>query len=258
MALIVPRLVVTITGKRKFPIDQPHIRAKIIGIIIIAIGIAFLVNLTSFSLKVGFAFILIGIIMIFLITERSIPKKISDAQIEGNLDVVKSITEKLNLKGNAVFLPKSHILSEERIFIPLTKSDNVKLPFIDTDLVFLTGMDGTSLGIAVPPSGLKLLNEVEKEAAFEHTKLEDIQEQLQTFVGMDLLKSVSFKKQKNNWNLELEKPSFCTHDEIACNQFPCPTCSAVLSAITRASKKKLWINDTTFNGKKTTFDLTLR
>jgi len=101
--------------KLHFLMRQPHVKAKIIGIILIAIGIVFLLNSTSLYIKIGFASILIGIFMIFMITERSIPKKISDAQIEGNLGLVKSITKELNLAGNAVFIPKSDILTEERI-----------------------------------------------------------------------------------------------------------------------------------------------
>lgn len=239
-----------------FSINQPHIRAKIIGIILIIIGIVFLFNPIPLYIKIGFTSILIGIFMIFMITEKSIPKRISDAHIEGNLDVVKKITGELNLTGNAVFLPKSDILTEERIFIPLNKTD-IKLPEIDDDFVFSTGMDGRSLGISIPPSGLKLLKEIEKEGDFENTEIENIEEKLQTFVGMNILRSVMFKKRQDGWKLELEKPIFCTNDHKLCKQYPCPTCSAVITSITQASKEKIWITDTTYNGKKITFHLRL-
>ncbi|MCK4349178.1 MAG: hypothetical protein KAW47_11245 [Thermoplasmatales archaeon] len=243
--------------KRRFMLDQPHVKAKIIGIILIAIGIVFLLNSTSLYIKIGFTSILIGIFMIFMVTERSVPQKISNAQIEGNLGIVKSITKELNLAGNAVFIPKSDILTEERIFIPLNNSD-VALPEIDDDFVFSTGTDGKSLGISIPPSGLKLLQEVEKEADFENAGRENIEEKLQAFVGMDILKSVSFTKEQDSWKLELEKPVFCTNDPSICTKYPCPTCSAVLTAITKASKKEIWINDTTHNGKKMAFHLKMR
>ena len=242
--------------KISFSFHQPHIRAKIIGIILIIVGVIFLIYQEPLYLKIGFASLLIGLFMIFMITEKSIPKKISDAQIEGNLEVVQNITKELNLTGNAIFIPKSNILAEERIFIPLNKK-NVKLPEIDTDLVFATGLDGKSLGISVPPSGLKLLQEIEPEADFEHTTLDIIDEKLQTFVGMNMLKSIAFKKGENSWNLELENPGFCPNDATICQQYPCPTCSAALSAIARASQKNIWITDTIHNGKKTTFHIKL-
>jgi len=243
--------------KRHFLMSQPHVKAKIIGLILIAIGIVFLLNSKSLYIKIGFASILVGIFMIFMITERSISKKISDAQIEGNLGLVKSITKELNLAGNAVFIPKSDILTEERIFIPLNDS-NVVIPEIDDDFVFSTGTNGKSLGVSMPPSGLKLLQEVEKEANFENARSENIGEKLQAFVGMDILKSVSFTKEQDSWKLELDKPVFCTNDTSICTKYPCPTCSAVLTAITKASKKEIWINNTTHNGNKTTFYLKIR
>jgi len=242
--------------KQSISLKQPHIRAKITGITLIITGISFLLVNTTLYIKLGFASILIGLFMIFMITEKSIPKNISDAQIEGNLNTIKRITKNLNLTGNALFLPKSDIRTEERIFIPLNKN-NKETPDFDDELVFSTGADGKSLGIAVPPSGLKLLGEIEKQADFENITLDDVEESLQTFVGMDLLKSITIKKAEDKWMLELEKPVFCPKDHSLCNQYPCPTCSAVLTAVTRAAKKKVWVTDTTHNGKKVIFHLTV-
>lgn len=220
--------------------------------------LGYLFNPTPTNMKIGFASILVGTIAIFLITDRSVPKKISDANIEGNIDVVKKIIRELHFDGNAVFLLKSDILTEERILIAPNKTGIIKVPNINDDHVFLTGTDGRNLGISIPPSGLKLLKEIEKDEDFENTDMENIGEKLQKFVGMNLLKSVSFKKEQNGWKLELEKPIFCPNDQNLCRQYPCPTCSAVLTAIARASNvsnQKLWIDNTTYNGKKITFHI---
>ena len=248
--------------KLNLSLKQSNDRAKIFGIILIIIGIGFLFNPTSLNIKIAFASILIGIFMIFMITEKTVPEKISTAQIKGDLNAVKKIIRQLNLDGNAVFLPKSEILNEERILIPPNDSGVIKVPNINDDHVFLTGPDGKNLGISIPPSGLKLLNEIEKEGIFENTGIENIEEKLQKFVGMDLLKSVSLKRQQYGWDLELERPIFCPRDQNFCRQYPCPTCSAILTAITRimsdaltASNKILRINSTTNNGRKTTFHL---
>ena len=192
--------------------------------------------------------------MIFLITERSIPKKISDAQIEGNMDVIRAITRELNLMGNATFLPKTPLLTEERIFIPLHNTNN-KIPEIDDTVVFSTGTDGKSLGISLPPSGLTLLQEIEPEADFTHTELESAEEKLQTFVGFNLLPSIALKKKDDTWKLELEKTLTCDNNTSLCRQYPCPICSAALTAVTRAAKQPILIQDTTHNGKKVTFHL---
>lgn len=239
--------------KQYILLNEAYARARLIGIILIIIGAIFLLNPTTLNIKIGFILIILGIFMIFMITEKSISKKISDAQVEGNMDTVNKIIKELNLKGNAVFLPKSDILSEERIFIPPNKSGILKIPNIRDNNIILTGTDGKNLGISVQPAGLKLLNEIEKDNAFKNITIENLEEKLQLFVGMNLLKSISFKKQKNGWNLKIESHSPYNNQ----NQYPCPTCSAVILMITRILNKKIRIYNTTYNDKKITFQLNI-
>jgi len=243
--------------KKHLSITQSYTRAKIIGVILITIGAVFLINPTSLNIKIGFIAIFTGILMIFMITEKSMPEKISDAQVEENLDTIKKILKKFNLKGNAIFIPKSDNLTEERILIPPNESGIIKIPYIDSDTVFLTGKDEKNLGITIPPAGLKLLKEIDKFGDFEKTEIENIEEKLQIFVGMDLLKSVSIRQQKNGWYLELEKPLFCSNGQDLHRQYPCPTCSAIITAITRSLNQKLRIYSAIQNGEKITYHLNI-
>ena len=245
--------------KQHLSITESYIRARITGIILIIIGAVFLVNPTSINTKIGFILILLGIFMIFMITERSIPKKISDVQVEGNMDTINKIIKELNLNGNAVFIPKSDTLTEERIFIPPNRSGIIKIPNIDdnNDNIIITGADGKNLGISIPPAGIKLLKEIEKDRTFENIRPENIEEKLQLLVGINLIKSVSFKKQQFGWSLEIEKHASSNNDHNLHSQYPCPTCSAIITMITRALNKKIRIYDTTYNGNKITFHLNI-
>lgn len=234
---------------------QPYFRAKIIGAALIIFGLILLVNPTTFFIKLAFAAILIGVFMILLITEQSVPRKISDAQIEGNLAFIKKMTKELKLTGNAIFLPKSQLLTEERVFIPIEKTTNTIIPYIDDDLVFSKGIDGKIQGISVPPSGLNLIKEIQTETSFQDTNLENIEEKLQTFVGMNVLKSITLKKETYGWKLELEHHEPCNTEQATCSQYPCSACSAVLTAITQAAKQKIMILEETKKGAKTTFQL---
>lgn len=242
-------------------LNQPFVRARIIGVILIIVGIISIINATPLTIKIGFASILIGLFTICIVTERSIPVKISDAALRGNLDAIRRIIRDLNLSGNAVFLPKTDELTEERVFIPPNKTGVIQIPEIHADDVFLTYMDGKNLktlGVSIPSSGLKLLKELEGYEDFKDVNMENLDEKFQVFVETELLKSVSFKKYQNGWKLELEKPLFCVHDETLCQQYPCPTCSALLTLVSRASnspEKRLWINQVTHNGEKVTFHL---
>lgn len=246
-------------------IHQPYFRAKLIGAVLIAIGVV-LVSFTLFVnfnqpdlfyIKLAFTTILIGVFMMLLITEQSVPRRISDAQIEGNLAFVKKITKELKLAGNAIFLPKSPVLSEERVYIPAEKTTAASLPFIDDQMVLNLKPDGEVLGLSVPPAGLTLLKEVETESSFQDSDLENIEEKLQTFVGMNILRSVTLKKESNGWKLELvhQEPCCADTENPTCNQYPCAACSAVLTAITQASKEKIQIQETEHIGDKTIFHL---
>lgn len=194
--------------------------------------------------------------MIFIITEKSIPKKINDAQIEANMDTINKIIKELNIQGNAVFLPKSDILAEERIFIPSNKSGIIKIPDIKDNNIILKSKDGKNLGISVSPSGLKLLNEIEKDKTFKDNTLENMEEKLQLFVGMNLLKSISLKKQKSGWTLEIEDNVPYKNKNLYC-QYPNPTCSAAITMITRALNEKIRIYNTTYNNNKISYHLNL-
>lgn len=195
--------------------------------------------------------------MTFIITETSIPKKISDTIIEVNIDTISKLIKDLNLLGNAIFFPKSDTLTEERIFIPPNKFGLLKIPEITDDNIILTTEDGEILGISVPPSGLKLLNEMQKDRMFNNITIENLEEKLQLFVGINLLKSISLKIKKNGWDLEIENLTSNKNNQNLYNQYPCPTSSAAITMITRVLNEKIRIYNTTNNGKKIKYHLNL-
>jgi hypothetical protein len=184
-------------------LQQPHVRAKLLGLVLVAIGVVFLLRLDELSLKIGFASVLIGLFMVFMITEKTLPKQISQAQLDGHLQTLKNITKELNLQGNAVFLPPSGIRSQERMFIPLSNKE-ISLPEMDDEQVFSNGLDGHSMGISVPPTGLSLLNMVQQDSDITEVTMDNVEEHLQSFVGLNLLKSVTLKQKKDRWSLEIE------------------------------------------------------
>jgi len=250
------------------PLNQLHIKSKIIGIILVIVGSVLFIRPALLNIKIGLTFILIGTFTLLMISERNILKEIydfilfiiSEKNINNNkgkfqigksyetvkLSVIKKIRD-LGLTGYAVFLPKSKTFPKEINFIPLNKIENSDF--------FSTTSIREIRGISVQPLGLKLLEEMGKKGDLQNTSIENIEEKLQTFVGMNLLKSVSIKKEQKGWKLELEYPILFTNDHNLCKQYPCPTCSAVLVAITRAFKSKILIYDISYKGKKITFHL---
>jgi hypothetical protein len=249
--------------KQHTRLHQPHIRAKIFGALLVTLG-TFLLVFTFFlspaspdplHIKLAFSALLIGAFMMLLITEQTIPRRISNAQIEGNLVFVNKMTKDLKLAGKAVFLPKSAILSEERIYISVDSKPRDYVPYVDDAMVLNLREDGEVLGISVPPCGLTLLKKIQAETSFDGIGLENVEEKLQTFVGLNILRSVTLKKEQNGWKLELERPEACTTEQPTCSQYPCSACSAVLTAITQAAGEKIWVQDTSRVGAKTIFYL---
>jgi len=253
--------------KRKFVVNKPkHIRTKIIGIILILIGAYFFLitrNLffipdtlpfisINLKIKISFTSILIGTFWIFLIPEKSIPKNLSDALNKGTFGAIEKLLR--GLSGNAVFLPKSEILSEERTYIPQNKSDG-KPPYIDNHSVLIRKTNMENLGISLPPSGLKLLEEIEKEVNFKDIGIENVEESLDKFIGLNLVKSIILKKHKDTYKLIIKKPVSCRENQNLCQQYPCPICSAAITAIVHATKKTVKIIDAKMEGEKITFNL---
>ncbi len=241
--------------KQKWSVKQPHVKAKILGAIFIILGIAFITLESALYLKIGLGCILLGLFSIIMISEKTIPERIGNTQIQGPSNAIIQLITQLNLKGNAVFLPQNSIRTEERVFIPLKNNDKPYLSDINDEIVFTTGSNNTSLGIALPPSGLPLLHEIEKETIFENTTLDQLEEKLQTFVARDIVKSISLKEKNKKLQLQLEKPLYCTNDARFCNQYPCPTCSAALTSISKATGKKIRIIKTKHEDKKTIFHI---
>jgi len=112
--------------KLKLTLKHTNIGIKIIGVVLTIIGLVFLSDPTSLNLKIGFASILIGILIVFVISIKVTPEKIFDKQIKGNIEVILKIIKELNLKGNAIIIPKTENLTEERIIIPLKIEKNSK------------------------------------------------------------------------------------------------------------------------------------
>ena len=235
---------------------------NIIGVTFIIIGIAFLLGQTPLNMKIGFSSILIGLIIILLIgSERNIPSEISESMIKPNLDLIKRMIKVFNLNGNAIFLLKNNSFSKDRILIPPNKTGIIKIPAINpNDFLLTNDKNGKNLGISLPPSGLELLKKIGENKYFKNISIENIDEKLQKFVEIGLLKSVSFKHCKDKFRLEIEKPLFCPHDKTLCQQYPCPTCSALLILISHVidmSKKTLWINKVIYTNGKIIFHLNI-
>jgi len=74
-------------------INQPYIRAKIIGAIILIATVTFFLfrPITPINMKIGFAFVFIAIFIVFLVSEKSILKSIGTLPMGTKLGAIKKM-----------------------------------------------------------------------------------------------------------------------------------------------------------------------
>ena len=245
---------------------NPSVRAKVMGSLIIAMGIYLIIfqNETVY-LKIGFGAIFIGLYAIFIITEKTIPKKLDDAQLLSNMELLYSLTNNLDLKGNGLYIPAGGSLSKERVFIPVQEEEKYNLPALDDEMVFVTGTSGSSLGVVFVPPGLGLLELYEKEMGIkiENIDIDELEQNLQIMIyGLGLIKDLSIKREDNKFIRVKIKHS--AYQDICekiknrgkiCRQTCCPICSSILCAITRSLGKKVRIQKVDIKDNGITFRL---
>jgi hypothetical protein len=232
---------------------NPQVRAKVMGSIFIAIGIYLIfLQKESVYLKIGFGAVFIGIFTFFVITERTTPKILYDAQMLSNMELLNSLINNLHLEGNGTYVPASGKLSKERVFIPAQEGEKDYIPELDDNMFFIPKTNKSSLNVVLVPPGLELLETYEKELGIktESIQIDELMQYLQIMIyGLDLIRDLS---------LEREGKEFIrvtiTHSQYGdickkivnemrniCRQTGCPICSSILCAVTRALSKKIRI-----------------
>jgi len=246
---------------------SPSVRAKVMGSLFIAVGIYLIIFYNeNIYLNIGFGALFIGLFAIIVIREKTVPKKLNDAQLLSNMEFLHSLTDDLDLKGNGLYIPAGSNLSKERVFIPLQEEEKYNLPALDDNTVFVTGTSGSSLGVILVPPGLGLLDLYENEMGIkiENIDVDELEQNLQIMIyGFGLVKDLSIKREDNELIrlkiTHLAYKDIC--DEIAknsnkiCSQAGCPICSSVLCAITRSLGKKVRIQEVNKKDNEISFKL---
>ncbi|MFX0137688.1 MAG: hypothetical protein ACFFDN_28875 [Candidatus Hodarchaeota archaeon] len=232
---------------------NPPTRAKVMGSIFITIGIYLIIfHSETIYINIGFGAIFIGLFAFIVITEKTIPKKLNDAQLLSSMELLYSLTDNLELKGNGLYIPAGGNLTKERVFIPLQEEEKYDLPSLDDDTVFVTGTSGSSLGVVFVPPGLGLLDLYEKEMGvkIENIDIDELEQNLQIMIyGLGLIKDLFIKREENEFiRLKITHSAYkdiceeiARNKGIICKQTGCPICSSILCALTRSLDKKVRI-----------------
>lgn len=243
---------------------SPPIRAKLLGLFFIVIGIyLILFKKDPLYQKIGFGAVFIGAFTFLIITEKTTPKKLNDAQMISNMELIHSIANSLNLKGNGVYIPSGTQLSKERVFIPILEKEKNNIPALDGNMVFITVKTAEDLtphnktipaqNVVLIPPGLELLEAYEKEMGIkiEDIDIDELKRYLQVMIyGLDLINDLSIEREGEKFiKVKIKHSAYkdiC--DKVTKDmgnvykQTGCPICSSILCAVTRALGKKVRIH----------------
>jgi len=200
--------------------------------------------------RAGFGFLLMGLLLLFLFSIKTIPRDVSRSFIIDNGENTGRMLKGLNLHGKGIYLPPIGRLKEDRVYVPFEKHD-LPVPDISDDTVFNVGSTGPSMGVSMVPPGKGFVDSVERltSTSFIDDELRDGTESLQKLSkGTGMYKNIELKDRKDHIQLKI----FYGSDDEGCSemwkkydslhqQTGCPLCSAVICASARMAMTPLRI-----------------
>ena len=214
---------------------------------------------------VGFAFL--GLFGFFTLVERGSPAQLSEEQMKSAARTNHGMVRGLALVGNASYLPASHGLTKERVFVHASASGTDPPTAVSDDMVVAPGKDGSSPGMLIEPPGLSLLDSIERDfsADIAGADLGDVEGSLQVLKhSLNLLKDFHFKERGGKTVLRVEYGSLLeacrsirrdTPD--VCRQVQCIGCSCLLVAAARSTNKVVRVEDVDTSDDTVVFTLLL-
>ena len=214
---------------------------------------------------VGFSFL--GLFGLFTLSERGHPSRFAEDQMESGTRAVQSLIRGLMLSGNASYLPASHGLTEERLFVPAAVGAIKPPGALSDDMAVVPGNGGSPPGMLMEPPGLRLLETIENDygSAIAGMGIENAEGSLQVLKhSLDVLKDFHFKERDGATLLRVEygdlvRACRSVRQDVpdACRQAACIGCSCLLVAAARATGKVVQVEEVDNSSDTVVFKLRL-
>lgn len=196
---------------------------------------------------VGFAFL--GMFGVFVLSERSVPVKLSGSQMLGSANMAHDFLAGLSLAGSASYLPAKNGLTKERVFLPAPVDGGVPPSAASDDLTVSPGKDGSTPGMLSKPLGLALLDAIQSESgtSLEGVGLEAAEGVLQVLKhDHGIIRDFHFKERDGRTVLRVEYKELLEACRTVrkdmpdtCRQMACAGCACILTAVARATGKRI-------------------
>jgi hypothetical protein len=221
-------------------------------------------RLSDLALRGGFGVLLMGLLLLFLFSFKTVPREISTSFMHTQGENVGRVVEAMNLHGKGVLLPPVGRLKVDRIYIPLEKHD-LPLPDISDNVVFNVGSTGPSMGVSIIPPGMGFVDRVEKitGSSFMEDSTRDGTEALEKLSkGTGIFKKIEMRDRGEAIEIDIIHDAgkqvcdniWKTYPRLH-SQVGCPLCSAVLCASARIASVPLKILTAERNDKGVRYKL---
>ncbi|MGB2581717.1 MAG: hypothetical protein WBD03_04515, partial [Thermoplasmata archaeon] len=211
--------------------------------------------------------IFIGLFMSFILAEKKIASVVPESQMTAAAKGARDILSGLSLAGNAVYLPAKHGLTREKIFVPATNGSMSPPTVLSDDLTLSPGKDGSTPGLLIEPTGMRLLNDLESQLELKvaNTDTEFVEGGLQILKhGLSVMRDFHFKERDGKTILRVEYSGFSEPCRLirkewpdTCRQMSCVGCSCLLTALARATGKIVKIDEVDNKEDTVVFTLSL-
>ncbi len=211
----------------------------------VGFGIEMNGELAGFLLRAGFGILLVGILILFLFSVRTVPQELTDPFLLVQGKNLARMIEGMNLEGKGVYIPKGGRLLDDRVYVPMEKKA-LPLPHLSSDQVFNVGTTSSSMGISIIPPGKDLVDKVEKDSGKElrNFPLHDATETLEILgKGTGLFKAITVRTKGDRVIVQISHSRLKHVCERLWEDHPdlhervgCPACSAVLTGVARIAK----------------------
>jgi len=213
--------------------------------------VSFLIQATLFA-GLGLSSFLIGLLLIYVPTERTVSPQLVSASCLSSLVSLNSLLEELGVDSKAVYLPTKKETHQPCAFLPLVQNldlSSVLLKRIDDSGLFIVnGQNPHQSGLALVPPGSSLVTLIEQESGidFYNVRLDELENALRTCLveALEIAEDVRVMFMNESVRVEvgpLISEELCgMQSKVAhslCSQVGCPLCSAIICAVTKAAKR---------------------
>lgn len=233
--------------------DAREIGARFGGLPLVILGLVDIVLILTGSisasrefqellLRVGFGVLLIGLLLLFLFSVRSVPQDLSFSFMLTQGRNIGRLINALNLEGKGIYFPPVGRLNEDRVYIPLEKRD-LPPPDISDVSVFDVGSTGPSMGISLLPPGKGFVDRIEQlttQPFSKETPMNGTEALEKLSKGSGLMRSLELTDRGERLELEILHNRNDTICSTLWKEYPdlhskvgCPLCSAALTASAR-------------------------